>query len=341
MNEMVINNGIISEEQIRPAHLMSDKQSCIDADRQFLLDRKGRWVDVACPACDATSWRLYGEKRGFRYVECRQCATVYTNPRPSRELLDAFYATSQNYAFWNAHIFPATEATRRAQIFRPRAQRLADYCRQLEISKATLLEIGAAFGTFCEEARGTGLFEKIIAVEPTPDLAETCRQRGFHVLEQMVEDVQGEAIADVVVAFEVIEHLFSPRDFIRHARRLLRRGGLLVLSCPNVAGFDVATLNVRSGTFDHEHLNYFHPGSISKMVAGCGLEVHDVQTPGKLDAELVRKAVLGGTISLADQPFLKNVLVDRWDELGGPFQEFLAKNRLSSHMWLAARKPDN
>ena len=31
-------------------------------------------------------------------------------------------------------------------------------------------------------------------------------------------------------------------------------------------------------------------------------------------------------------------LIDRWDELGADFQEFLAAHRLSSHMWLVARK---
>jgi hypothetical protein len=62
-----------------------------------------------------------------------------------------------------------------------------------------------------------------------------------------------------------------------------------------------------------------------------------VSTPGKLDAELVRKAVLRGNLDLEAQPFLQTVLVDRWDELGEPFQQFLAASKLSSHLWLVAR----
>jgi 2-polyprenyl-6-hydroxyphenyl methylase/3-demethylubiquinone-9 3-methyltransferase len=37
---------------------------------------------------------------------------------------------------------------------------------------------------------------------------------------------------DAVVATEVIEHLYSPRDFIRQAERLLLPGGALVLTTP-------------------------------------------------------------------------------------------------------------
>jgi 2-polyprenyl-6-hydroxyphenyl methylase/3-demethylubiquinone-9 3-methyltransferase len=37
---------------------------------------------------------------------------------------------------------------------------------------------------------------------------------------------------DVVVATEVIEHLYAPRDFVKRVRALLRPGGALVLSTP-------------------------------------------------------------------------------------------------------------
>ena len=44
-------------------------------------------------------------------------------------------------------------------------------------------------------------------------------------------------------------------------------------------------------------------------------------------------------IDLAGEPFLRRVLLDEWDRLGWAFQQFLAANGLSSHMWLVARRP--
>ncbi len=329
----------ILEEDIRPADLMANKQSCVDADREFLLRRKREWVRVGCPACDGADAEFFGEKLGFVYVACRDCGTVFTNPRPSLALSHDFYAGSQNYAYWNQFIFPATEAARRASIFRPRAQRIAEYCRRFGVARGTLLEVGAAFGTFCEELRALGMFERIIAVEPTPGLAQTCRQRGFEVRECFVEQIDDTALADVVAAFEVIEHLYAPRDFIHNCHRVLKPGGMLVLTCPNVRGFDVATLRMRSNTFDHEHVNYFHPASLSLLVQRCGFTVLDVQTPGKLDAELVRKRVLEDQCDLRASPLLQEIVVERWAELGAPFQEFLSAHKLSSHLWIVAQKP--
>ena len=328
-----------TEQEIRPPDMMADKEYCVEADRDYLLGRREEWEVVACPACDASSATITGEKRGFVYVECRECGTVYANPRPSQRLLDDFYANSLNYAYWNRHIFPATEQVRRKKIFRPRAEQVRDYCHQLNVRPGVLLEIGAGFGIFCEEMAKMGVFERIIALEPTPNLAKTCSQKNLEVIRLPVERVRESEIADVLAAFEVLEHLFAPSTFIEQCRRILRPDGLLILTCPNVSGFDVATLGTLSATFNHEHMNYFHSASLQALLKRHGFDVLDVQTPGQLDAEIVRKHVLEGTFSVGNQPFLKTVLVDRWEELGGPFQNFLNAHKLSSHMWVVCRKP--
>lgn len=331
----------LMEEQIRPAEMMKDKQQCIDWDREFLLANRARWVSTNCPACDAAAFQEFGSKDGCTFVECTACQTIYTNPRPSVALLHDFYAKSKNYAYWNTHIFPATEAARREQIFRPRAKRLTQYCKRFGFTGGTLIEIGAAFGTFCAEIREHQVFDHVVALEATPALAQTCRDRGLKVMECFAEDVNDDGIADVVASFEVIEHLFSPGQFVRTCHRLLRPGGLLVLSCPNGRGFDVAALREASSTFGHEHLNYFNPASLAKLVERCGFATLDLETPGELDAELVRKQVVAGRYDVSDQPFLREVLLERWQELGGPFQRFLAAHRLSSHLWIVARKVES
>ena len=131
-----------------------------------------------------------------------------------------------------------------------------------------------------------------------------------------------------------------PIDFCRSIHRILKPGGILILTCPNLMGFDVQELRERSIAVDHEHLNYFHPESLRVLLERAGFELLEVHTPGKLDAELVRKAVLAGQHSLDDQPFLRRILIDEWDAHGQAFQDFLAANGMSSHMWGVARKGD-
>ena len=98
-----------------------------------------------------------------------------------------------------------------------------------------------------------------------------------------------------------------------------------MLTCPNVHGFDIETLGELSATVDAEHLNYLHPASLGALLERCGFTVEEALTPGVLDAELVRKPALAGEVEL--DPFLQRVLIDEWERLGDPFQDFLAAQR--------------
>ncbi|MEM1331312.1 MAG: class I SAM-dependent methyltransferase [Planctomycetota bacterium] len=328
----------ITEESIRPASLMRDKEAALESDVRYLLERRDQWVEAGCPSCGGRHRVLFGRKNGFSYQRCTACETVFTSPRPSPKLLDAFYAQSANYAYWNEHVFPATESTRRSRIFRPRAERLKAMLGDLGKQPGTLLDVGAAFGTFCLEAMDTGLAAEAIALEPTPGLAETCRRRALRVIESPLEHVRDERVADIVTAFEVIEHVFDPEGFVRACARQLRPGGLLVLSCPNVKGFAIDELGVASGSFDHEHLNYFHAASLRALVNRCGLQTLETLTPGELDVDIVRKAALSGDLDLAEQPMIRGVLLEDDEPRRAAFQRFLAERGMSSHLWLVAEK---
>jgi 2-polyprenyl-3-methyl-5-hydroxy-6-metoxy-1,4-benzoquinol methylase len=329
----------LKAEDVWPAGLLVAQDDALLADVRWMAGRKDQFVEVACPACNGTSGHEPFTKYGMRYVACDSCSTIYISPRPPAQLLAEFYRQSRNYQFYNDHIFPATEASRRAKIFRPRVQRLLDLCERHAVKGRTLLEVGAGYGTFCEELRQHGRFDRILGVELTPDLAQTCRRRGIDVIEKPIEEIDPDSVkVDVLASFEVIEHLFSPASFLKSCAKLLNPQGLLVLTCPNGLGFDVTMLGAGSMVIDHEHLNYFNPQSLALLAANCGFEVLEVSTPGELDAELVHAEALAGRLDLSAQPFLSTVLVERWEELGGAFQAFLKAGKLSSHMWLVARR---
>lgn len=331
----------LTERDIRPFNLMDKQRDAMLADAGRMLSKCREFVYVSCPACGADNFSPKFKKNSFSYVDCMVCKTFYINPRPPQNILDWFYRGSLNYAYWNEVIFPASEKARLEQIFIPRVERLLGLCSKYQVSTGAILEVGAGFGTFCSEVKRRNLFARIVAVEPTPGLAQTCRDRGLEVLELPVERIklQDDELFDVVASFEVIEHLFSPTDFVAHMSRLLKPGGLLILACPNGLGFDIATLGTVSNTIDHEHLNYFNPKSLSQLLSRCRLEVLESFTPGRLDAELVRNKILFGEFDVTKHPFLKKVLIDDWGHSGEAFQDFLTQQGMSSNMWVVARKP--
>lgn len=332
----------LSENDIRPKDLEAGKLAARDADLARLARRKTEFLRVTCPACDAVAGVHELGKFDFTFERCTVCGTVYMNPRATPEILAEFYAHSVLYEYWNEFIFPASREARMERIFRPRVARILDLCALWDISPDVLVEVGAAGGMFCEEALRSGRFGRVIGIEPGAAQAATCRGLGIEVIESTLEQVGHlEEPAQIVASFETIEHVFSPKTFLKHCWRLLAPGGLLVLTCPNYEGFDIMTLGALSDSLDAEHINMFNPASLKHLVEGLGFEVLELSTPGELDAELVRNKVLEGALDLSGQRFLHKVLIDDWERLGPSFQEFLKAQCLSSHMWLVARRvPD-
>jgi 2-polyprenyl-3-methyl-5-hydroxy-6-metoxy-1,4-benzoquinol methylase len=263
---------------------------------------------------------------------------LFINPRPTVAILSDYYAGADSLKFWNDKVFPSSEKARRAGIFVPRAKKVAELCREHNARTNLLMDVGAGFGTFCEEIKKLSLFREVIAVEPAHELAETCRRKGIKVIEKPVEEVKLKEVS-VITNFELIEHLFCPEDFLKSCAKILPKGGLLITTTPNVKGFDFLVMGKLTDNLGGpNHLNYFHIGSLSRLLKKCGFQVVESLTPGKLDAEIVRKRILDGTLNASKNRFLKYLLVDTWEENKDDFQRFLADNKLSSHMMIVAKK---
>jgi 2-polyprenyl-3-methyl-5-hydroxy-6-metoxy-1,4-benzoquinol methylase len=83
---------------------------------------------------------------------------------------------------------------------------------------------------------------------------------------------------DVVIATEVIEHLYAPRDFVRQAQRMLKPGGALILSTP-YHGYLKNLALAASGAFDRHftalwdggHIKFWSYPTLTRLLAEFGL----------------------------------------------------------------------
>ena len=326
------------ENDIRPSDLIEKQSNILKKDIQRMLNNAKDFIHVGCPACAKKDISSTMEKYSFNFNICSHCETMYISPRPSSSMLEEYYKESENCRYWSKEIFPKSNNSRRNKIVIPRLERLLKFFSD-KSENSKFVEVGAGFGTFSSEVLNRGIFDDVIVIEPNPFFSENCRKKNLTVLQSSFEnvDIDSESV-DVLVAFEVIEHLFSPYKFIKKCYDMLKMGGILSLTFPNIKGFDITTLGKFSKSIDNSHLNYFNPYSIKLLLERCKFDIIDLKTPGVLDAEIVRKESINGNIDLTEQPFLKSILIERWDELGGKFQTFLIDNLLSSHLWVVAKK---
>jgi len=328
----------MKEEDIRRDSHLREVAKLHSEDVKEIIKSEPSFVHVNCPACGNDSSIFLHQKEGFSFDKCTNCQTVFINPRPSEMLLKDFYSNSKSMRYWNDVIFPETEEKREKLLFQERVNRIISFICKYNIPTNTLMDVGAGFGTFCFSMQKEGLFESVIAVESSKKLALSCKNRGINTIARPIEEVEIEK-ADVITSFEVIEHLYDPIKFVKSCYKTLSRNGLLILTTPNVRGFELSMLKTLSPNYGGpDHLNYYHPKSLQLLVENNGFKTLEILTPGKLDVELVRKKILNKELVMNENWFLEDILVNQYEKMGEAFQKFIVQNHLSSHMWIIAQK---
>ena len=88
-------------------------------------------------------------------------------------------------------------------------------------------------------------------------------------------------VYDVIVCADVLEHVRRPEDVLREARSLLKPGGLLLVSVPNVAyaGLVADLMHGRweygpEGLLDASHMRFFTRDSFARLLKREGWHLH-------------------------------------------------------------------
>jgi 2-polyprenyl-3-methyl-5-hydroxy-6-metoxy-1,4-benzoquinol methylase len=329
----------MKEADIRPARVHERYLALTREDtKTFFADRDG-WAECPCPGCGCGNALPAFTKHGFPYVQCAACRSLYASPRPPQTALDRFYRDAPSSRYWAQEFFPAVEEARREKIIRPRVRRILEHerVRRLGLDRPLVIDVGAGAGVFLTEVLDAAHDARVVAVEPGEDLAEQARAQGLEVVEKPVElcdELGGEA--DIVTSFEVIEHVHDTFAFVRAIARLAKPGGLVLVTGLNGDGFDVQVLwSEAKAVSPPHHLNFLSVEGLESLFARAGFTEVEVETPGELDVEIVRKGLAEGLAP--DTPrFLRLLLERRNGEVGARFQGFLRDARLSSHTWIWA-----
>jgi hypothetical protein len=318
-------------DDIRPKELFAKYMELVTLDAEKLRDKAH--VRIPCPACDSSESERRFEKFGYAYRLCLSCGSLFCSPRPSADDLRSMYIDSPSAEFWQSEFMPAVAESRREKIFRPRAREILNLLEHIDIYPSSICDVGAGHGLLLDEFRRLSPESECTAIEPSTQCARICANRGFQVICKTLEDSVNEINQPftLVVSSEVIEHSFSPYQFVKSLVELTEDKGCVLITGLGYEGLDILTLQGSSESiFPPQHINFLSVVGFKRLLERCGLSQVEVITPGKLDVELVLKS--------KPIPEFFRVLTKRpgaADEL----QNFLQKHSLSSHVWAYGRKP--
>jgi len=206
-----------------------------------------------------TVYMLPGGKYG-RHVKCRECHLVYVNPIEKASRINGNYSEMKN-----------------SDVSIVRANRLRATKAQVKLirkykSNMKLLDVGCGEGFFLFNASKAGYITR--GVELSQDAAKYAkREFGLDVEVGLFEEMQfPENHFDVVTLWVVLEHVPYPLATLKETCRILKPGGMLAVSTPNIGGMLAKILRRRWWEIRRVHINQFTTGTLMDIVQNAGFK---------------------------------------------------------------------
>lgn len=117
-----------------------------------------------------------------------------------------------------------------------RIKKILKYAKPSKGFKLKILDIGCGRGEFLTRLPDK-FFEKH-GLEINPDGVKASTSAGIHVIKKDIKEcTSDDGTYDIVTMWHVIEHLNNPDASLESAGRLLKSGGVLIVSTPNIDSF--------------------------------------------------------------------------------------------------------
>ncbi len=237
---------------------------------------------IPCNLCGGGTLIPFCPENERGLVECQNCGLVFVSPRPEAHELYALYGETY---FQNSdsgtvgYTNYVRDETNIRKTFRRRLNRLEKFITR----KGKLLDVGCAAGFFLAEAQASGW--QVEGLDVSTFAVNYTRDRfGFPAVQGSFTDLDFERGGyDLITLWDVIEHVPDPQAYIRRAAELLKAGGTIALATPDVDSTPAHITGKRwvGYKLSEEHLYYFSPKTLGRMLTEAGFEVVDVYHVGK------------------------------------------------------------
>jgi SAM-dependent methyltransferase len=234
-------------------------------------------MQLHCPACGKPTLhrRLYA-KNNCAILQCAECGLGRAQHGGFDP--DAYYTADY---FSGGHPDGYADYRSAEAVLRREFSHSVKFIRNHKAG-GRLLELGCAYGFLLEEAKP---FYEVAGIEIAEEAAAACRARGLRVLSGVADEgkLAKLGMMDVIVLFDVIEHLPDPRETLALCARHLNPDGIMVITTG-----DFASLYARlAGTHwrlmtPPQHLWYFTPASLRRLAGALGLQLAACDHPWKL-----------------------------------------------------------
>ena len=305
----------------------------------------GEFFVRECPFCGYDAYeemeKFYGR---YGVARCKRCNSLYVNPCPSQVVLNDYYAHAKCNDMLEK-VYMERDRKEKNEILDSRVAFLADFINKVCKPEVSLLELGCSNGSFLRKVKRylehSSVKKKVrlVGVDTNPQAISSNQDASLELHYGTAEDflTNYEGAFDIIWHTELIEHVISPYNlFVLSSSKLY--GGHVIFTTPNEYALESRSLSynvprmLACSILPPMHLNAFNTLNITNFAIWCGFGVVSIETPGKMDVEMLEM----------QKENLNNELARRIISLGDDgkklVQEILSSTGASSHMRVILKK---
>jgi SAM-dependent methyltransferase len=221
-------------------------------------------IMTSCNIChEKEKQKIFGKG----YSRCGNCLCVYSTKSFSEIELKTHYA---GYYHADNTLSGIPTLLRYREI----VESLAEFRRN-----NTVLEIGCGSGELLEICREYGW--EVLGNELSSSAQEVLKAKNIDYVPLDFASSKITNKFDVILLFEVLEHVTDPKALLDFCRQALRQGGLLLGTTPNSRSINSMCLGSDWSIYGlPEHLNVFSPRGLSALALESGLDNSTLETRG-------------------------------------------------------------
>jgi len=214
-------------------------------------------------------------------VICRVCRHVSWLDQPTPDELREYYTG----VYTDGHAQRQLQEQNRSY-YRTHLQELRT---RVAFEKPALLDFGSSWPTLLEEAQASGHFSRCIGVEWDAESRRYGREIGLVMVSADELDTVLDRSVHIARFSHVLEHTIDPCRTLAEVVAKMAPGGIVYITQPS---FPALRLNCKLERLQDavypEHLHYFTPGSVARMLARCGLALEEFAAHGR-ESDLARE----------------------------------------------------
>jgi 2-polyprenyl-3-methyl-5-hydroxy-6-metoxy-1,4-benzoquinol methylase len=237
---------------------------------------------VPCNLCGGTDFVPFCPENERGLVQCQNCGLVFVSPRPEAHELYALYGETY-FQNSDSGTVGYTNYVKDEVNIRKTFQRRLRRLEQFVTRKGAALDVGCAAGFFLAEANARGW--QVEGLDVSTFAVNYTRDRfGFPVQQGSFTDLDFQrGHYALITLWDVIEHVPDPAAYIKRAAELLQSGGVIALATPDVDSLPAHITGKRwvGYKLSEEHLYYFSPKTLTRMLNEAGFDVVDTYHVGK------------------------------------------------------------